>query len=394
MQKLTITLMVSMLTLALLIGACATPTPTPTPAPAPSPTPAPAPSPTLTPAPSPRPAPAPSPTPTPAPSPTPKQAPIVLTAVTSGPFDAPDQIGFRYVFNQVNQRMAGRLQIKHLGATEVFPAREQIKFLATGAVDLVGGIEVPEIPEVGVAQDLTFGALPPKLRSDGLLKLMDEIARERMRVTILGYLRIAQYNVFLTTDKLVSSFYDLKGLKIRTIPFYAPVVQAFGAATVDMSLTELAAALQTGVVEGYAWPAMAIFQYGVGEPVKYVLYPPLWERPTQGLFANAAKWDALPADIKSDFIKIVMEAEDRGAQFFAEMAQPEMRKLFEEVGAKPIWIPSTDEWVFAQKVHWEGRLASLQKLASPENYERVKAFLTKAGYYPPKEVFPVRYQLK
>ncbi|MBI4186075.1 MAG: TRAP transporter substrate-binding protein DctP [Chloroflexi bacterium] len=371
-------------------AACAR-TPAPAPSPTPTPIPAPAPTPTTpTPTPTPTPAPTPAPTPTPTPTPAPAAAPIVFKAIAAGPPTAPDQSGFTLFRELVQKRLAGRFEIKYLGATEVYPAREQLTFLAAGAVDMVSAFDIPQLPDVSTVRDMVFTGKPSVLRAGGLLAVMDESARKRMGISILGFTSMFQYNVFLAVNEPITSFYDLKKFKIRTIPFYTPILKAFGAGVVDIPFTEIGPALETRVVDGIGWPSSSLVIYGVHKYLKYQVYPPLWERSSVALSVSAAKFDALPADIKATLMEIVKEVETESYKFWLRDVTAETKQL-RQAGVKPLWIANTDEWVFAQKAHWEGSLATLEKVATPEYFQKFKGILEKGGYYPPKEIFPIEY---
>lgn len=71
-----------------------------------------------------------------------------------------------------------------------------------------------------------------------------------------------RFHIF--TSKPVAKVEDLKAMKLRTTPNYTPFFQALGVSLVNTAPGEVQQALERGVVDGYGWPLIGIFDLGWG----------------------------------------------------------------------------------------------------------------------------------
>ena len=107
------------------------------------------------------------------------------------------------------------------------------------------------------------------------------------------------YRNITTSARPVVGPADLKGLKIR-VPgnqLWVTLFSALGAAPTSINFGELYAALQTHVVDGQENPLALIESAKLYEVQKYVsMSGHIWDG--HHIFANAKRWNALPAEIR------------------------------------------------------------------------------------------------
>jgi tripartite ATP-independent transporter DctP family solute receptor len=117
------------------------------------------------------------------------------------------------------------------------------------------------------------------------------------------------YRNITTSAKPVNSPADLKGLKIR-VPgnqLWVTMFSALGAAPTSINFGELYAALQTHVVDGQENPLALIESAKLYEVQKYIaLSGHIWDG--HYIFANARRWNGMPADIRDVVTKHLGEA--------------------------------------------------------------------------------------
>jgi tripartite ATP-independent transporter DctP family solute receptor len=122
---------------------------------------------------------------------------------------------------------------------------------------------------------------------DTLNELFDEI-----NVRILGSFYYGTRQ--LTTNKVVETVDDLKGMKIRVpqTDLYVKMVEAWGASATPMNINELYLALQTGTVDGQENPLTTFESYKFYEVVKNVTLTNHIICPNM-VFINGDVWDAM-----------------------------------------------------------------------------------------------------
>ena len=91
---------------------------------------------------------------------------------------------------------------------------------------------------------------------------------------------------------------DLTGLKLRVAPIYRDFLQKQNATVVQMAPGEVYTALERGVVDGYAWPMIGIFDLGWQEKTKYRLEPGFYAIEL-GVVFNLNSWNKLNAQQKA-----------------------------------------------------------------------------------------------
>lgn len=103
---------------------------------------------------------------------------------------------------------------------------------------------------------------------------------------------------FHTTKVPIRSINDFKGLKIRTAcTSVTQALKIFGAAPVNMPITETYTALERGVVDGTVVPWEGVVIFKLDELLKYTT-PADFYTVTMAVLMNKKKWDSLPDDIK------------------------------------------------------------------------------------------------
>jgi len=117
------------------------------------------------------------------------------------------------------------------------------------------------------------------------------------------------YRNITTGEKQINTPDDLKGLKIR-VPgnqLWVTLFSALGAAPTSINFGELYAALQTHVVDGEENPLALIDSAKLYEVQKYVaLTGHIWDG--HYIFANARRWNGLPAEIRDAITRNLSDA--------------------------------------------------------------------------------------
>jgi len=162
--------------------------------------------------------------------------------------------------DEVNKRAGGKFKVSWVGP-EAVPAFEQLKPVREGVFDASythSAYHMGEIT-VGTGMDL-FQASAKQRRDAGLYKILDEAYRKKAKVIYFATCGDGVgYHLMLRNRKIDKA--DLTGLKIRTSPFYDPMVKSLGGAPVRIAGGEIYTALEKGVVDGACWPSIGALDY-------------------------------------------------------------------------------------------------------------------------------------
>ncbi|MEO7404675.1 MAG: TRAP transporter substrate-binding protein DctP [Burkholderiales bacterium] len=217
----------------------------------------------------------------------------------------------RYV-DYVNQTGKGTLQIRLVGGPDAVPPFEQGNAVRTGVLDMASlppAFYVNTMPEADVAI-LTRQTFQEQ-RKSGAWDALNKAHNQRMNAWLLGgYAEGVEFHVF--TNKPVKTIADLKGLKLRTTPNYTPFFQTLGATLVNTAPGEVQTALERGVVDGYGWPMVGIFDLGWAQHTKYRIDPGFYNV-VVNVLVNLPKWNSLNPAQKAVLTKSAewLDAENR-----------------------------------------------------------------------------------
>lgn len=104
---------------------------------------------------------------------------------------------------------------------------------------------------------------------------------------------------YIQSKKAVVSRDDLAGMELRTSGALTAALEKLGASPVGLPMPEVAQALQTGVVTGYASSREVLKDFGLADQVKYVTDYPFGVSNTFVAVMKQSDFDALPEDAKT-----------------------------------------------------------------------------------------------
>jgi len=307
-----------------------------------------------------------------------------LKVLRPWPYDCKDMLGYRAFLDRANAAGQGRLVLKDVGGSEVYPSFEQFEPLRTGAVDLLftcTSYITSGFPEAE-ASTFTFGATPSELRESGFTAKIDEIGRQEYGVAFLGFPWFASFNIFLKNP--IETLDDLKGVKIRSIPEYDPILKGLGVATVTVPFDEVYTALERGTIDGYCFPYHDITTYGFEEITRYRVDPPFWRFTNVGVFVNLQSWDALPKDLQKLLTDSMIQVEKEAPDMYDTQAAEEWQEQ-KAAGIQSIRV-SDEEWQRTQEIEWEEAQKLVPRYSAKYGQELLQLL---SQFFPPKEIYPV-----
>jgi TRAP-type C4-dicarboxylate transport system substrate-binding protein len=166
---------------------------------------------------------------------------------------------------------------------------------------------------------------------------------------------------------------DLKGLNIRVSPMYLQIVKGLGGNPVVIPPTEVYAALERNVVDGYCWPVVGIRDWGWEKQTKYIVEPSFYQTPNP-LVMNLGSWNKLPKKLRDLLTEASIEAEKRVMAYFDDLARQERPILLKE-GLQVIDLPAAEKEKFLKVGYEEGWKDIIEK--SPQTGAKLKELLTK-----------------
>ncbi len=271
----------------------------------------------------------------------------------------------------VNERAKGELVIDWAGGPEVIKGFDQAAAVRDGVVDLVlvppGYCEKIHPPSIAFQ---LWDQTPMEQREIGAYDLMVELYK-KMNVYCLGTLDSASRFYIFSNVMIKDPKTDFKGLKFRTGPAPAQLLDALGCVGVSMGAGDQYTALQQGVVVGVVTPANNFFEFNLFEVGKYWVDIGFWN-PIEPALVNLDKWNKIPSHLQKLMLDVAKEAEP--LEYNYQMQNNDKYfQTFRDAGMQPItFSPEDTKWLkaLAYQVRWD----VAKEAMTPEDYEKTRKF--------------------
>lgn len=276
---------------------------------------------------------------------------------------------FEAFVKKVNDEGKGVVQINYLGGPKAVPTMEQGAALRNGVVDLANTTTsfVAGVSPESLA--LNYATVSwAEMRRNGTLDFLNKLMMEK---GLYYYARTGDgvpYHIYL--NKRIDKA-DLSGLKIRIAPIYREFFTRLGASVMQIAPGEVYTALDRGVVDGYGWPLLGVFDLGWHEKTKFRVDPGFYNIEL-GVIFSAKTWNALnPA--QRDFLnKQVAWLEAKNADMAGKDAAADLKRQA-EVGIQTIKLPEAEArklLALSLEAGWAGVIA-----ASPTHGPRLRQLM-------------------
>ena len=269
----------------------------------------------------------------------------------------------------LKEASGGGLSYEFFGP-DVIPTMEQFQPLQSGVFDLLYTIPAYHLgaTAIGAAVD-AIEPDPAKRRESGVFDFIDQ-QYQKLGLKLIALVPITDVHI-LTNEPLEGRDPSFKGLKIRTTPTVAPMIQTMGGASVNLPSGEVYTALQKGVIDGATIITFGAIDYKWYEVTKYMT------RPTFGyistiMLMNLDKYNALTAEEKAALEAAGRKTETDAMAFFSDKKAAEDKQL-KELGMKETQMTPADAeradrlyreaiWEIAKKKS-KGEVEKLHELA-------------------------------
>jgi TRAP-type C4-dicarboxylate transport system substrate-binding protein len=276
---------------------------------------------------------------------------------------------FEAFVKKVNDEGKGVVQINYLGGPKAVPTMEQGAALRNGVVDLANTTTsfVASVSPESLA--LNYATVSwAEMRRNGTLDFLNKLMMEK---GLYYYARTGDgvpYHIYL--NKRIDKA-DLSGLKIRIAPIYREFFTRLGASVMQIAPGEVYTALDRGVVDGYGWPLLGVFDLGWHEKTKFRVDPGFYNIEL-GVIFSAKTWNALTPAQRDFLNKQVAWLEAKNADMAGKDAAADLKRQA-EVGIQTIKLPEAEArklLALSLEAGWAGVIA-----ASPTHGPRLRQLM-------------------
>jgi TRAP-type C4-dicarboxylate transport system substrate-binding protein len=203
------------------------------------------------------------------------------------------------------QKSGGRLSVKIYPAAQLGPVQRQFDLARTGQADLAVGLtgatpgrypmtELTSLPYIW-PKDGSSSAITSRRATELAPKYL---AKEFEGVHIL-WIGITPTISFFTARREIARIDDIRGLKLRFQgELNAKMLRLLDAIPLQVPPGDIADGMSKGVIDGALFNYEAAQSFGLG-PVTHYVTGPGFLTGSLALVMNAARYDALPADLRA-----------------------------------------------------------------------------------------------
>ena len=260
---------------------------------------------------------------------------------------------FERFIKKVNEEGKGVVQINYIGGPKAIPTFDQGAALRNNVVDLANtsaSFTASLVPE-GLALNYTNQSMA-ELRKNGGLEQLNKAYLDKGLYYFARTGENIPYHIY--SNKKIDKA-DLNGLKLRIAPIYRDFFQKLGATVSTIPPGDVYTSLERGVVDGYGWPLLGIFDLGWHEKTKYRLDPGFYTIEL-GVVFSANAWKKLTPAQRAFMEKQGAWLESLNAEDAARDVPAELKKQ-EAAGIQAVKLDPAQAAVFlktASDAAWDG----------------------------------------
>ena len=306
----------------------------------------------------------------------PKTQPITINYGSFLPGSHPEMIGFTKGFvNKAVELSKGRLAFRFRGGPETIAPMDLPKATQSGIVDFsinLSGITETVVPGVGAI--ILSRISVDEERKNGSYAYIDQLCN-KAGLHFMGRLSPANdlqfFNLFL--NKKVEKPEDFKKLRIGTATAARALTEAWGAAPVNLQLTDYYTAMERNTVDGVSGSTLSNWvSSGCQAVTKYLALPGYFQSSVI-VTMNLKTWQKLPPDLQQVITDAMINSEKVNAALWAEDKAKGMQKLKEAKVEVYTLAPDVAKWLVdtAYNATWE-----YQQKRFPEVTPRLRTLLS------------------
>lgn len=245
---------------------------------------------------------------------------------------------FERFIERVNERGRGQVRINFVGGPRAVPPFEVGNAVRNGVIDVAsvpGAFYANLLPEAAGFSLTTLSMA--EMRRNGAWQFLNELHNQRVNAYYLGrnFINVPYHFYFRTRPERINQL-DFTGLRIRVSPVYRALVEALGGTALTTPPGEVFTALERGVVDGYGWPAVGIFDLG-WERVTRVRLDPAFYSGDVSVLVNLPAWNRLNEAQRAVLNEAVLWLEALDSENETNMAAERQRQA--QAGIETVTLP-------------------------------------------------------
>ncbi len=290
--------------------------------------------------------------------------------------------------DDVAAKSNGRLKITVFGGPTLCPPPQAFSSVVNGVADLAytTATMTPGIHPLTAMTTLPMMDIPnAPVGSKALMELWrtnEAYQKEWKDVKVFALQAIGGGAVIGTTNKLVKTFEDLKGMRIRVSPgAQTEFMKNAGAQPMNIPITETWESMDKHVIDGYVFSFTAVNDYNLWDVTKNYTIVNLYS-PALYIVMNKSKYNGLSDDLKKVMDECGTKFGARLDEWYDDVVSSCVKRAKSEFSDTTYTIPLEEAEKWTEKAHaaWEQWYKLEEKRKRPAR-ETTEAFMKNLEKY-------------
>lgn len=281
-----------------------------------------------------------------------EQKPITLKYAFFAPANTFPAVQMQKWAEEVQKRTNGKVKVDTFPGGTLLTAQNMFDGVLRGVADI--GLSCPSyepgrFPLVSIT-DMPAGFPNAKVASVTFWDLVKEFqAKEPGLADFKVIAAFSTEPAYIQSKKPASKLEDLKALRLRTAGTGVAVMKALGGTPVGMPQSEVAQALQTGVVDGYVSSRECLYDFKYAESCKYWTDYPLFQVTFLALM-NKNVWNSLPPDVQKVIDDLGREISMFAGDYLDQHCKKSVDWAVKEHGLKAVTLSAQERARWDEKI--------------------------------------------
>ena len=298
---------------------------------------------------------------------------VTLRAVSAFQENTQFSRNFERFVERVNAEGRGQIRINYIGGTRAMPPFEVGNAVRNRVVDMAnvtGAFYTNLMPEADGFKLAT--RTMAEQRQNGAWEFVNRLHNERLNSWYLArqFQNVPFHFYFRARPERIERL-DFTGLKIRVTPVYRALVEALGGTAITTAPGEVFTAMERGVVDGYGWPILGVFDLGWEQVTRFRLDPGFYNVDVNVL-VNLESWRRLNDAQRRILESAALWLEGLDAENVQIIAAERQRQA--QANIQAIALPEADARRFLERANDVAWQAIVRQ--SPETGARLRALIS------------------
>ncbi len=271
---------------------------------------------------------------------------FLLRSQVNAPPTSPFAVTYDLYLDEIENRTNGRVVFERYYEGGLAPFAGIADAVAEGVADLAQCSDFFQAGKFPLGHTASLPGssndLWAALMAFNELQKMPELQAEHTNLNLKYLAPCVLHPFYIMSKEPIETMADLEGMKIRGVGTQAQVLEGLGATAVNIPTEEMYLAIERGTIDAITNNYPGFVGYGIHEICKYV-FTLNTGQPMISIKMNLDTWNKLPADIQKIFDEVAIDHIETYMQSYIIAGQEDALQQMEEANVQIVEASAADQ---------------------------------------------------